>query len=1093
MRAFLHLSDLHVSESILGRSEQRCALLREKLCKDIQENFSHLKIDSVFITGDIAYSGKPKEYRIFTEKILDPLLAFLHLSYANVYIAPGNHDVDRSAVSSADSMAEKLYQKIGWTEEIGKYFEEIMNEGNSLDRQGAYYDFAKSIFSKNPNLLEHNPFFQAYRVKTGGKSLVILSLNSAILARGGKDDNGRLLIGKSQVQAAFDVIKREYTEILVLAHHPLEWLSEDDRERFSEFLHQKVDLYLCGHMHKYLPASSEIHGDIVVKLQTGAFDAQKIDAGYSICVLDAENTLSSGRVHYRQWRESKDAFSAWEERGKSGEDSFSHDVIKFDIGKLSHEAYQIEEEIDAELVINANRTKSERLRLIDIFDKPILVKGLKLTASELLEIEQANAPANKHKELREEKRSESAKLKRISEWEQLDFDNLMTQGNSYIISGGEDQGKTTILNYLMVLGLHNLQAKAIDRLHIKIDYRDVGKGKIKSIDELVIQIFERSPELRGIFSKKIVGLLESGHCLILVDNYDPTEEKKSHALRSFIQKYKANDLIVTVKEAIINDVIAEEGPFRAGKSFQMLRISSIKRKNIRAFISKIYNDTPAKQDVAYKAITDAIKTARLPGNHFVYAMLLEIYSSKFSLDHIYSEADIVENFIEILLRKQAMSEHHQDDPRYKDILMFFGYVATTWMEIDQVKADRNDFLMLALQFNQKSKFQYPAQRYVDIGVECGILVDRHDGIYFAQKCFHDYAAANFIKPGSAAEARLLGYAGMVRWDKIVEYYCAKSKNPQPIIDAVRRHLALARERCESYVVTKYGDGDYKKRIEELMKGDGLADLIKQGVGVFPNHESITCNKEENDEEQDGDESGEDSRADALEIQQDYSAFSDYETLLSLFGRVIKSSPHMMDADFQEAAYHHAIKEYRDFIGIAMVVLERELWPEMKRTISKYFSRLGVAEIETKAFLDRAEGFLGVVLSFVPRLIQRGMATDLGALSHETTINDIIKSGKATDEECALLRFLKCDLEMGGYIDEVELIQGVDVHYIQISLYLKICEMLKYDYKLDEPARAKLKRTARKLAELPSIRRSVNLLAFAQERAMKDAELPPKAK
>ena len=91
---WLHLSDWHQK----GKDFDRKVVLRA-LIKDIKERkeiSSDLeKIDFVIFSGDVAFRGKPEEYQAAKEQFFQPLLEACGLGPKQLFIVPGNHDLDR--------------------------------------------------------------------------------------------------------------------------------------------------------------------------------------------------------------------------------------------------------------------------------------------------------------------------------------------------------------------------------------------------------------------------------------------------------------------------------------------------------------------------------------------------------------------------------------------------------------------------------------------------------------------------------------------------------------------------------------------------------------------------------------------------------------------------------------------------------------------------------------------------------------------------------------------------------------------------------------------------------------------------------------
>ena len=90
--SWLHVSDFHFRggdpydrDVVLG------ALVRS--VKWFRDNRGR-RPDLVFATGDVAYAGKTKEYEVAT-KFFDDLVAAAGVERRQLFVVPGNHDVDR--------------------------------------------------------------------------------------------------------------------------------------------------------------------------------------------------------------------------------------------------------------------------------------------------------------------------------------------------------------------------------------------------------------------------------------------------------------------------------------------------------------------------------------------------------------------------------------------------------------------------------------------------------------------------------------------------------------------------------------------------------------------------------------------------------------------------------------------------------------------------------------------------------------------------------------------------------------------------------------------------------------------------------------
>jgi len=93
---WLHLSDFHFG----SKKDWRQDRVLDHFKRDIKGllDKANLQPDWVFVTGDIAFSGKPEQYQIASENFREINKILGLRPSRDWFIAPGNHDVDRDRV-----------------------------------------------------------------------------------------------------------------------------------------------------------------------------------------------------------------------------------------------------------------------------------------------------------------------------------------------------------------------------------------------------------------------------------------------------------------------------------------------------------------------------------------------------------------------------------------------------------------------------------------------------------------------------------------------------------------------------------------------------------------------------------------------------------------------------------------------------------------------------------------------------------------------------------------------------------------------------------------------------------------------------------
>lgn len=246
---FVHLSDIHFSK----RSGDHYDLdyeLRSELERDVAAQITkmHHPVTGVLVTGDIAYSGHVDEYRTAREW-LEKLCTILSIDKANVWLIPGNHDVDRRVVNGSRSLSA-LYQLVEKASEtdVARITQGLCR--NSVDANclfsplTAYNKFSEPFGCE---ISPQRPYWNIIELLDGDITISIWGLNSVIMS--GPDDRredchgtGSLVLGSFQIPPPM-----ENTIHMTLCHHPPAWLK--DKSEIEPRLNDRVMIQLFGHEH----------------------------------------------------------------------------------------------------------------------------------------------------------------------------------------------------------------------------------------------------------------------------------------------------------------------------------------------------------------------------------------------------------------------------------------------------------------------------------------------------------------------------------------------------------------------------------------------------------------------------------------------------------------------------------------------------------------------------------------------------------------------------------------------------------------------------------------------------------------------------
>ena len=270
---FVHLSDIHFGQETGSRvfvhdDVKKCLIADAASLAEADEDFS---ITGVIVTGDIAFSGKADEYEK-AGKWLDQLTAAIGCKRSDVMVVPGNHDIDRAAMSpGCKLMLSKIVA--GGDDDLNSFLDDDRDREVLYGRFSNYRAFANAYscpFDSESRFAFHRSLEIA-----PGRFLAFIGLNSALVCSD-EDVRGGLLLGARQ-----RVLPRSPgEELVVLCHHPLGWLQDSDES--ARYVRSRARVFIHGHIHtpsvkvEPTPDNAEL-----MTLSAGATVPPNVKAGYN--------------------------------------------------------------------------------------------------------------------------------------------------------------------------------------------------------------------------------------------------------------------------------------------------------------------------------------------------------------------------------------------------------------------------------------------------------------------------------------------------------------------------------------------------------------------------------------------------------------------------------------------------------------------------------------------------------------------------------------------------------------------------------------------------------------------------------------------
>ncbi len=305
---FLHLSDIHFKKTEVGQPDDPNLALRSDIIRDVQRMRQEIgrSADGILLTGDIAFAGREEEYAFAYKWLEEKLCPAAGCKIDDVFVIPGNHDVDRNAENDpAQNMArEALRTKPA--RDLNGYLRQWMRSKIASDvifgPIQEYNRFAAKFLCLLKPYIENDgtedlaarPFARRDLPLKDGWTLRLWGFNT-VLVSDITDDKDRMLIDP----AAAQIEEEDGVCHMVMAHHPFGWL-KNGRD-FQDRCEKVAQIQLFGHEHTLRVEE----GKYFLRIRAGAMhpdrDERDWKPGYNWIDVSVEGTDDKRKLVVKVW------------------------------------------------------------------------------------------------------------------------------------------------------------------------------------------------------------------------------------------------------------------------------------------------------------------------------------------------------------------------------------------------------------------------------------------------------------------------------------------------------------------------------------------------------------------------------------------------------------------------------------------------------------------------------------------------------------------------------------------------------------------------------------------------------------------------
>jgi predicted MPP superfamily phosphohydrolase len=218
---WLHLSDLHLTCKGKDTDWTLKSINQDIVIHSLLDAIDKLLIkkgqkpDIIFITGDLTHSAKKDEYEI-AEVFCEKLLEITGVDKENLFIIPGNHDVNRQEVKPLHT---KSWYQFNNQDSVSEILSDSDMSSILFRKLDGFYQFSNNFLGLDCKPEQHYIIAKPIEIKNTPYKINLLGLNSALFAGYNGDDEQKLAFGLHQIKEALQILDENHLTIAFFIIH----------------------------------------------------------------------------------------------------------------------------------------------------------------------------------------------------------------------------------------------------------------------------------------------------------------------------------------------------------------------------------------------------------------------------------------------------------------------------------------------------------------------------------------------------------------------------------------------------------------------------------------------------------------------------------------------------------------------------------------------------------------------------------------------------------------------------------------------------------------------------------------------------------
>lgn len=711
MRSYsvLHLSDLHFNLKKWPDTQ----LIVQGLIDDLAIEFARgaPRPDACIFSGDLFQAGGPgMPSDELLKNVIEPILHAAGLTVNELFICPGNHDVDRESVRENAPIQTGMAAALPGRDELNKFYDGQKKSVNTayFSRLDHFNQFSQSFGLEN--IVNKNNFYASYVQKLGnGLKVGIASFNTAWLSTGEPldVDRAKLLIPERAIHDAIADLKDVDLRVAI-HHHPLDYLADFCRFDTRALLHKHFNLICYGHMHQAMPVSSRSVVGEAISSEAGAlYTWRGFYNGYCLITLEPDDRRVVFR--HRKWADSPAyKFVSANEFGDDGKTLFFWgDAEQVALTRtaldVNSSLRDVLESMANEHLLSSHTTTHAPKNFRELYvDPPITVRSG----------DQSNP---------------------FVETSYVGLGDIMAGTGIDVIYGNRESGKTSLAFQLCLRQCSAVESNVRIPVFIDIEKSNFSNNVLRREAQKLL--------LGQGKAKDVEKYLDAGIFVFVLDNFLPSDPRWSSSIAEFVKKNPAVKVVLFADE--------NAGPFKKTSEesdlsdARLLSVHPLKRREVKELTKKWLAPSGLYNKDAFYAVLKKIQNSGLPTTAYVVSMVAWTLERQ-NLNTNINEAALLERFVDAILNKADAQEVSRASLDYTIRESFLAELAYQLRDREVFTISITDLDAIATSFINSRGWTTNAANFVRQLISTGILIRVDDIVGFRYRCLREYFLAKYL-------------------------------------------------------------------------------------------------------------------------------------------------------------------------------------------------------------------------------------------------------------------------------------------------------------------------------------------------------------